>query len=355
MIQIRLITTALLASALVGCCLGGCPPVPPPVQSTCNLTSERWAEIEGNSHSVARVWNELALQAIRLDLPQPTVHARNLFHLSVAMYDAWASRDATAQGVYFKEKFAPASDPASDPASEMARAETVAYAAYRLLSARYEISNNLVALDCFAMGLKRAGFDLNNTNTQGETPAAIGNRVGQAVLDAARDDGSNEANGYKDTTGFKSVNPVLQPQNPGTGMVDPNQWQALLLEVSFSQNGIQTPNEQKFVGAGWREVRPFAMKRSGRLYHDPGPAPTALGGDMKNKWIPDLLRKQSELDSNSSLTFDASPGKLGNNSLGLNDGVGYALNPITGAAYADRKSTRLNSSHPSISRMPSSA
>ena len=331
MIQIRLMTmTALLTSGLVGCCLGDCPPVTPPVQTTCNLTSERWAEIEGNSHSVARVWNELALQAIRLDLPQPTVHARNLFHLSAAMYDAWAARDATAQGVFFKEKFAPASESASDSA----RAETVAYAAYRLLSARYKISNNLAALDCFQIGLKRAGLDLNNTGTQGDTPAAIGNRIGQAVLDATREDGSNETNAYKDTTGFKSVNPVLQPQNPGTGMVDPNQWQALLLEVSFSQNGIQTANEQKFVGAGWREVRPFAMKRSGRLYHDPGPAPTALGSEMKNKWIPDLLRKQSELDSSSSATFDASPGKLGNNSLGLNDGTGHAFNPITKAAYA---------------------
>jgi hypothetical protein len=332
MVRIRLMMAALLAPSLVGCCLGCPPPQPPllPVRTTCDLTDQRWAEIEGNSHSVARVWNELALQAIRLDLPQPTVHARNLFHLSAAMYDAWASRDATAQGTYFKEKFAPV----SDAASESARAETIAYAAYRLLTARYKISNNFAALDCFQIGFKRAGFDASNIGTVGDTPAAIGNRIGQTVLDATRDDGSNEANGYKDTTGFKSVNPFLQPQIPGVGMVDPNQWQALLLEVSFSQNGIQTPNEQKFVGAGWREVRPFAMKRTGRLYHDPGPAPTALSADMKNKWIPDLLRKQSELDSTSSVTFDASPGKLGNNSLGLNDGLGHALNLITGAAYA---------------------
>jgi hypothetical protein len=331
MIRIRLIImAALLASSLVGCCLGCPPPPPQPVSTTCNLSDQQWAAIEGDSHSAARVWNELALQAIRLDLPQPTVHARNLFHLSAVMYDAWASRDATAQGLYFKEKFVPV----GDAPSEMARAETVAYAAHRLLSARYKISNNLAALDCFEIGFKRAGFDANNTGTQGDTPAAIGNRIAQTVLDATREDGSNETNAYKDTTGFKSVNPLLQPQNPGTGMVDPNQWQALLLEVSFSQNGIQTANEQKFVGAGWREVRPFAMKRTGRLYHDPGPAPTALSSEMKTKWIPDLLRKQSELDASSSLTFDASPGKLGNNSLGLNDGVGHALNPITGLVYA---------------------
>jgi hypothetical protein len=329
MIRMRLvIMVALLASSLMGCCLGCPPPGPPPLPpgpTTCTLNDNDWARIE-TGHSMARVWNELALQAIRYDLPQPTVHARNLFHLSAAMYDAWAARGASAQGVFFKEKLAPASD--------LVQAETIAYAAHRLLNARYKISNNLAALDCFEIGFKRAGFDPNNTDTQGDTPAAIGNRIGQTVLDATRDDGSNEANAYKDTTAFKSVNPFLQPERSGTGMVDPNQWQALLLEVSFSQNGIQTANEQQFVGAGWREVRPFAMKRNGKLYHDPGPAPVALSSEMINTWIPDLLRKQSELDSTSSLTMNASPGAIGNNSLGSNDGAGHALNPITGQAYA---------------------
>jgi hypothetical protein len=41
-------------------------------------------------HSVARLWNEATLTAIRGDFARPTVHARNLFHTSMAMYDAWA-------------------------------------------------------------------------------------------------------------------------------------------------------------------------------------------------------------------------------------------------------------------------
>jgi len=40
-------------------------------------------------HSVAREWNEVLLTAIRNDFARPTVHARNLFHISSAMYDAW--------------------------------------------------------------------------------------------------------------------------------------------------------------------------------------------------------------------------------------------------------------------------
>ena len=35
--------------------------------------------------SIARKWNEVLLNSIRNDLARPTVHARNLFHISAAM------------------------------------------------------------------------------------------------------------------------------------------------------------------------------------------------------------------------------------------------------------------------------
>ena len=46
--------------------------------------------VVSQTHSVAREWNEQLLFAIRNDFARPTVHARNLFHTSIAMYDAWA-------------------------------------------------------------------------------------------------------------------------------------------------------------------------------------------------------------------------------------------------------------------------
>lgn len=48
------------------------------------------AQICYSEESVAKKWNEQLLDAIRLDFPAPTVHSRNLFHMSAAMYDAWA-------------------------------------------------------------------------------------------------------------------------------------------------------------------------------------------------------------------------------------------------------------------------
>ncbi len=49
--------------------------------------------VAAGQHSVARQWNEAILDAIRIDTPRPPVHARNLYHLSAGMYDAWAAFD----------------------------------------------------------------------------------------------------------------------------------------------------------------------------------------------------------------------------------------------------------------------
>src|SRR5437868_12562307 len=87
---------------------------------------------QGPGMSVARRWDEALLDAIRRSLPNPPVHARNLFHLSVAMWDAWAAYDPVASGYLFKEKL---SVDRCDVTA--ARNEAISYAAYRVLSARF--------------------------------------------------------------------------------------------------------------------------------------------------------------------------------------------------------------------------
>src|SRR5437588_6590614 len=80
--------------------------------------------------SVARRWDEALLDAIRRALPAPTLHARNLFHVSAAIWDAWAVYDPNAQGYLVTEKHAAAD-------VQAARNEAISYAAYRVLTARY--------------------------------------------------------------------------------------------------------------------------------------------------------------------------------------------------------------------------
>ena len=55
------------------------------------------------SRSMARVWNERILAAIRKAFPDPPVHAWNLFHTSVAMWDSWAAYDTMAVGYRHRE------------------------------------------------------------------------------------------------------------------------------------------------------------------------------------------------------------------------------------------------------------
>ena len=74
------------------------------VAAACTGADEASARIPGcersipDGWSVARVWDEATLEAIRRDFPAPTVPSRNLFHMSAGMWDAWAAYDRDAAG-----------------------------------------------------------------------------------------------------------------------------------------------------------------------------------------------------------------------------------------------------------------
>lgn len=318
-----------------------------------------------NAQSVARQWNEALLGAVRLDYPAPTVHSRNLFHLSAAMYDAWAAYDPHAQG-YFVDETATAAD------VEAARAEAMSFAAFRILTARFKTPKcspgaAAYATTTFPGLMDTLGYDEDFTSTSGGVhPAAeLGNRIAATILALGLADGSNEGEAgsltpYADPT-YMAVNPpmvvdlpgVLQPDDctPGEqGCVAPelpfpNKWQPLSLDFLVLQNGIIVgAATQKFLGSAWGNVMPFAAERasSADIYHDQGPPP-AMGCDMaplcdldtaiKDDVI-DVIRKSSQLDPDDGETLDIGPGSWGNNPLGTNDGTGYALNPYTGLPYA---------------------
>ena len=278
--------------------------------------------------SVARQWDEEILSAIRIDLPRPPVHARNLFHLSVAMWDAWATYDPTARGYLTTEKHV-STNPDAD------RAEAISYAAYRVLSERYAISANAAtSLASLTTRMTALGYDPSITTTTGDTPAAIGNRIAQAVITYGLSDGSNEAQNYADPT-YVPVNPPLVVALPGTTMYDPNSWQPLALSHQVTQNGILIPgNVQVYVGSQWGSVLPFAADLNALL---PNPPPRlhdpSTDADFKQAAV-DVIRASSNLTPDDGITMDISPATFGNNPLGTNDGDGYERNPATGQPYA---------------------
>jgi hypothetical protein len=282
----------------------------------------------GKTGSIARRWDEQILAAIRLDFPWPTVHARNLFHVSAAMWDAWAAYDAKAKGVFVRERH-------TAPDVEAARRTAISYAAYRVLVHRYEPAiGGARDVACFRRVMDDLGYAPDDEHDTGDDPVALGNRVGKTVIAKTAGDGSNEANNYADTTGYKAPNLPLVYDSSGAPLAEPNRWQPLNLSIAATQNGIILPaGVQDYVGAQWGAVTPFAMKRSSDKvpYHDPGPAPH-LGEDMK-RWLVEVLQKTAALDPANPETIDISPGAYGHNPLGTNDGTGWAKNPVTGKPY----------------------
>ena len=289
--------------------------------------------VRASAQSVARTWNEQNLAAIRVDFPHPPAHARNLFHVSVAMYDAWAAYQTNAVGYVYHQR-----ENAANVAT--ARDEAISHAAFRVLEHRYALSVNATnTLPALTNQLVNLGYNPNITTTDGSSPAAVGNRVGAAVIAFSINDGSNETLDppYSDAT-YQPVNDPLVLKFYGTFPQDPNRWQPLAFDVRVTQNGQIAELVQEFLGSHWGPVTPFGMSLPAgeTVYFDPGLPPQLGGVDHAayHEGCLEVLRYSSLLDPDNGIDIHIDPGHLGNNTLGFNDGTGRAMNPATGAPYA---------------------
>jgi len=327
-------------------------------------------------YSVAREWNEVLLEAIRDDFARPTVHARNLFHTSAAMYDAWAVFDEQANtfllGNTVKNVYCPFSEFPAPADIEAAREEAISYAAYRLLSHRFANSPGAVeSQQRFNNLMTILGYDRNLTseNYQSGSAAALGNYIAACYINYGLRDGSNEINDYENKHYEPSNDPlvVAMPGNPT--LQDPNRWQPLTLEIFIDQSGNIIPGATPgFLGPEWGQVYPFALSPADRriytrngnpywVYHDPGAPPylESNGGGLSGEyqWGFALVSVwSSHLDPANSPLIDISPGSIGNNTNfpetieGLRDfydlieggdpGTGHELNPYTNQPYAEQ-------------------
>jgi hypothetical protein len=290
--------------------------------------------------SVARLWDEQLLHAISIDTARPTVHARNLFHLSAAMYDAWAAYDGTARQ-YLHHERATATD------VEAARRETISYAAYDLIMHRFVSGpagvgpGKAETLADIRLQMTSLGYDPDFTSTVGNSPAAVGNRISASVIAFGMADGANEAGKYANPPGFTPVNQPLTFDLPGAFPADPNRWQPLhFLGGRIDQFG-RPINEATQVNLTpyWGDVTPFGMTAADRsahgVYHDQGPTPqlnSATADAFKSDALM-LIRLSAQLDPSDGEMVDISPASRGNSPFGSYDQVGYATNPYTALPY----------------------
>ncbi len=324
------------------------------------------------AQDVARLWNEQLLEAVRNDFARPTVHARNLFHTSVAMYDAWSVFDTEADPYFLGNTVGHYTcnfDGIPTPSDvEAAQKEAISYAAFRLLRYRFRNSPNRAvtwrSLDSLMFDL---GYNPTYVSTayQGGDAAALGNYIGFELIVYGNGDGANDAADYQNQY-YVPFNDALLMDEPGNpDILDPNRWQPLSLTNFIDQSGNPIPGgTQEFLGPEWGNVVPFSLTdaekvtftRDGndyQVYHDPGPPPLITDAATRERYQRGFEMVGiwgGLLDPNDGVTWDIGPGARGRNVDPLPDFADYydvynefgggdttgglSVNPYTNQPYA---------------------
>ena len=330
---------------------------------------------ESQNRSIAREWNEQVLHAIRNDYARPTIHARNLFHTSIAIYDIWAVFNNKAStfllgktvgnyrcnfdGFYIGQSI------------DEDQKTAMSYAVYRIMLHRFSNSPGIEEIYLSINNLMdELGYDKNmqSVDYHSGNAAALGNYMANQIIAFGMQDGSNEENDYANLF-YEPLNENLNTDYGGNpNLTEPNHWQALTIEEFIDQSGNYFPGgAPEFLSPEWGKVTPFSIKEedltiynstdySFWVYHDPGSPSFIQEGDGINdpyKWGFALVSIWgSHLDPNDDVMIDVSPSSIGNISVfpetfdeykdfyNLEDGgdpsFGWNVNPSTGLPYEEQ-------------------
>ena len=200
-------------------------------------------------------WNQATLDAISQSAIGPTPVSRAIALTSTSMFDAWAAYDSKARGTQLCSTLKVSAANINQKNTETA----ISFAAYRTLSNLFP--NQQAIFDTLMSDL---GHNPNLASTEliagldGYNEAVVtGNIAAKALLDFRANDGANQANGYVDTTGYRTVNTWNEIR-------DPEKWQPISID-----NG---ENVQEFLTPHWNRVTPFALKSAGEFL-PPAPEP----------------------------------------------------------------------------------
>jgi hypothetical protein len=323
--------------------------------------------------TIAKLWTHHLLFAVKNDFARPTMHARNLFHSSVVMYDAWAAYEGDVDfyllGHTHAGLYSPFEGVVIPEDILAAQNEAICFAMYRLMTHRFINSpgagNTLPRINAFMDSLN---YDRTNISTDYSNggPAELGNYIAAKMIQVGYLDGSNEIGNFANLY-YSPVQGPVEPEFPGNpNMTDPNRWQPIALSYAVDQAGNVLTSNPPFLSPEWGDVLPFAIPsnvqtthtRNGDDYivhHDPGVPvflDTALQSQLDSyyKWNFTLVSVwQSHLDPADTTVWDISPASVGNIQNyptqysdyanfynyfdGGDAGIGYALNPKTNLPY----------------------
>ncbi len=301
-----------------------------------------YGNVQGQ-HSTARQWMETALKVIKIEGRGPTIHARNLFHLSVALYDSWAYFEPDATTYLLGDTLGdfhcayPQFDFAPEQGDSL-REIVMSHAAFSLLFYRFNLfgskGRTIDVLDSLMISLGRNPNARSRDYTKGSAEA-LGNYIGQCIIDFGFQDGSNEINEHE-IQFYRPWNSPLQPELPGAKPHDPDHWQPIFIRRYLEAKGrdVTLPDwatqvlehQDEFLSPEWGDVVPFSLTENDmqvrvrgypyRVYLDPGPPPFVGSDDPDQRqayragFLVNLLWS-AHLDPADSVRIDISPTRLG--------------------------------------------
>lgn len=233
-------------------------------------------------HNVAYKWGKIALEGTANDTerfkPRPTITSRILGLIFTSVFDAWTRYDDKAIPVYL-------TDVERRPEAERIlknKEEAISYAAYRTMC-EYYFADSLL----WRKRMEELGYDPDNNSMDPATPAGIGNLAAKMVIEARKNDGSNQygdmagANEpYADYTGYDPVN------SPDEN-VELSRWQPKYF--SDGKGGKYAPG---CLTPHWHKVKPLAMQKADQFRPEP---PPAIGSEQLAEEVKEVVEVNAKL------------------------------------------------------------
>ena len=288
--------------------------------------------VSQNEQSVVKNWMDIALGMVIEDGQGPTIQARNLFHISAAMYDAWAAYDPE-QSTYFLGKNYHGLELPFDPNFKRVsknidslRTIAMSYAAYGVAFGRYsQYGSKGRTIDYMHDTMDSLGYVIRTkaTNYLDGSPEALGNYIANYIVELGDKDNSREDSRHESEV-YTPLNDNLRPDIPGVvGLNDPNHWQPIEIRPYIRKKGddktlkdwnyFLIEGNTLFLTSFWGEVLPFAIPPNDtNLHFDPGPPPlyipNALNGSEAYRWGFQLVQDWSGyLDSKNPKIWNVAP------------------------------------------------
>lgn len=233
--------------------------------------------------NVAYKWGKMALDATANDTerfnPRPTITSRYLGLIFTSVFDAWSVYDNKAIPVYLNGIY-------KRPTAEQTIAnkeKAISYAAYRAMSEYY-----FTDIPMYDKLMKDLGYDPNNTTLDPSTPEGIGNLAALAVINARKNDGSNQygtvegsmGQAYHDYSGYKPANTIDKN-------IDINKWQPKYFEDKYGK-----PFVPKCLTPYWQKVQPITLASADQYRPSP---PPLMGSKQLAEEVKEVVEVHSKL------------------------------------------------------------